>query len=146
LKRTHNNSFKADVGASPPPFKPMLDRHATGVKIKEMISIEEIKNFYKNNPLHLTDENIDFDLLDLFVKSRNEIDDFVVDVINHGNIKKQVSVKLNYEDSIETQFVLIEKNISEMNISLIIKINNEKSFQIISLYPTIKTGSSYKNG
>ena len=111
-----------------------------------MINIEKIQNFYKNNSLNLNEKNIDYNLFDLFVNSRDEINDLVLDVINHGDIRKQISLKFNYKDTIETQFILIEKKSLELSISVIIKIINENNLQIVSSFPTVKCNSYFKTG
>ncbi len=111
-----------------------------------MIDIKNIQEFFNEQPLNLIENKIDFNLFNLFCNTEAEINSFILDVINDGYIKKQASVKFNYNDDEETIFVQIEKDISEINISIIVKVINEKKYQIVSVFPTTDCKLNYKDG
>lgn len=111
-----------------------------------MVDIEKIKNYYKNAPLNLNDNIIDFDLFNLLVKSKNDIENLVLDIINTGYIKKQTYVKFNYDDTDNTLFLLLEKKIMSFYFSIIIKVINDDNYQLVSVFPVAETKCIHNDG
>ena len=101
-----------------------------------MTDIKIVRDFYSKNSLELNDENIDLELFSLFLDNpQKEIDDFVLDAIKKGSLIDEASVKFNYDDSVKTNFALIQNKGDEIGVAVILQILDCDKFKIVSVFP-----------